>query len=247
MEYGDEGKHAQADELRRLILPVPWDLTEEAMKATADHWGELMERHEYGSALIEAQKLEASTRIRFGTNDRSYATVVALFSGTFSAQGRYDLAEQRDKRALAIMEENYKMDEFAIIEKSPINDDYLFVLGVSGHLDRVYADEHKYAEAEIHMKKKLANLMRKVGPKHPGVAACLNNLANVIASQGRYSEAESFYNQVFEIEEKSLGPNHPELITTLNNLAEVYQKQGRITEAEEARKRVSSIREKIKQ
>jgi CHAT domain-containing protein/Tfp pilus assembly protein PilF len=90
----------------------------------------------------------------------------------------------------------------------------------------------------------LAEKERALGPDHPDVAMCLNNLAFVYHAQGRYAEAESLLNRVMAITEKALGPDHPDSATCLNNLAMLYQDQGRYADAEPLFSRALAIWEK---
>ena len=137
LEYGAEGKQAQADELRQLILPVPWEQTIDVMMATNERYQELMKRGEYGRALVEAQKLEALQRVTSGTENKGYASVIARFADAHAAQSRYDLAEDRYKRALAIIE---KIDRHADVDE--------FVLRTLDQLAELYSRQDRYADAE---------------------------------------------------------------------------------------------------
>ncbi|CAN0113270.1 unnamed protein product, partial [Ectocarpus sp. 12 AP-2014] len=66
---------------------------------------------------------------------------------------------------------------------------------------------------------------KALGPDHPDVASCLNNLAGLRQSQGKYDEAEPLYIRAVAIREKALGPDHPDVASCLNNLADLLQSQ----------------------
>lgn len=51
---------------------------------------------------------------------------------------------------------------------------------------------------------------RTVGPGHPEVAACLNNLAVLLKGVGKRAEAEALYRRSIAIKEQALGPTHPQ-------------------------------------
>jgi hypothetical protein len=51
---------------------------------------------------------------------------------------------------------------------------------------------------------------RALGPEHPEVAACLNNLAVLLKGAGRRGEAEALYMRCIGIKERALGPTHPQ-------------------------------------
>src|SRR5688572_30803796 len=58
----------------------------------------------YSAALIEAQKLKAGVKARFGTDHANYAAALNLLAIVYRAQGKYAEAEAHLKRALAIYE-----------------------------------------------------------------------------------------------------------------------------------------------
>src|SRR5262245_61453064 len=59
----------------------------------------------YAAALIEAQKLEADAKARFGTNHTSYAAALHNLGLVNTAQRKYGEAEALYQRALAIREQ----------------------------------------------------------------------------------------------------------------------------------------------
>jgi hypothetical protein len=56
------------------------------------------------AAVVEAQKLEAVVKGRFGTSHRSYAVALNNLALVYWRQGKYSEAEELFKRALAIRE-----------------------------------------------------------------------------------------------------------------------------------------------
>jgi CHAT domain-containing protein/Tfp pilus assembly protein PilF len=104
--------------------------------------------------------------------------------------------------------------------------------------------EGKYREAIAPAEQALALRERSLGPHHPDVAECLNDLALLYKSQGEYAKAEPLYIRALDIFEKVLGPNHPDVGTSLNNLASLHQDQGEYAKAEPLYARALAIREK---
>ena len=51
-----------------------------------------------------------------------------------------------------------------------------------------------------------------LGPNHPEVAACVNNLAVLLKTLGRYEEAQNLYESSIAIKERSMGPTHPQVL-----------------------------------
>ena len=56
----------------------------------------------YAAALVEAKKLEAAIKARFGTDHENYAGVLNNLAFLHATLGQYDEAEQLFKRALAV-------------------------------------------------------------------------------------------------------------------------------------------------
>ena len=85
----------------------------------------------------------------------------------------------------------------------------------------------RYGEALPFTRSALELGERRFGPKHPGTAKFLNNLAELYHTQGRYADAEPLYKRALAIYEKALGPDHPDVGLILSNLSELYRSQGR--------------------
>ncbi len=100
-----------------------------------------------------------------------------------------------------------------------------------------------YSEAEPMLERAVAITEQALGPDHPSLGTCLNNLATLYSDQGRYEEAEPLVQRDMAITEQALGPDHPSLAVSLNNLAGLYRDQGRYEEAEPLVQRAVSIKE----
>jgi tetratricopeptide (TPR) repeat protein len=85
---------------------------------------------------------------------------------------------------------------------------------------------------------------KTLGPEHPHVATCLNNLAELYKFQGKYTDAEPLYQQALQIMEKALGPEHPHLATCLENYALLLRMTRKEAEALPFESRARAIREK---
>jgi tetratricopeptide (TPR) repeat protein len=100
-----------------------------------------------------------------------------------------------------------------------------------------------YAEAEPLLRRALAVDERSLGPNHPNVATCLNNLAALLHDTNRLKEAESLYRRALAIDEQSFGANDPRVATCLNNLSQLLQATNRLEEAESLYRRALAIDE----
>lgn len=101
----------------------------------------------------------------------------------------------------------------------------------------------KLEEAQIEYRRALTVWEASLGPEHPHVAVCRNNLAGVILSQGKHEEAEAEYRRVLALWEAALGPEHPHVAAAVHNIAAALQGQGRLQEAEAEYRRALALRE----
>jgi tetratricopeptide (TPR) repeat protein len=65
-----------------------------------------------------------------------------------------------------------------------------------------------------------------LGPEHPDVGRCLNNLGAIRHNRGDYATAVALHKRALGIREKALGPEHPDTGVSLGNLGNVYRDQG---------------------
>ena len=115
---------------------------------------ELRAAGNYAAALIEAQKLEAGIKARFGVNHGNYAVALNNLALVYEGQGRYTDAEANHKRALAINEK-------------ALGADHPDVATTLNNLAVVYNNQGKYAEAEGLYKRALAIYEKALGADHP--------------------------------------------------------------------------------
>ena len=108
----------------------------------------------------------------------------------------------------------------------------------------LYEAQGRYTDAEPLMKRALAITEKALGPEHPDVGACLDNLAALYVAQARYTDAEPLYKRALDIVEKALPVGHPDIARSPpRSLAELYEDQGRYDEAEPLiRRRWASVR-----
>jgi tetratricopeptide (TPR) repeat protein len=101
-----------------------------------------------------------------------------------------------------------------------------------------------HADAEPLKRRVLAITEKNLGPDHPIVAACLNNLAQLLQDTNRLVEAEPLMRRALAIDEKYFGPDDPVVSRGLNNLALLLQTTNRLDEAEPLLRRALAISEK---
>src|SRR5215471_3623589 len=258
--------------LAAYLALVPAGAQQSDLQAIYKRFQEYYQAGNYAAAVVEAQKLEAVVKGRFGTSHTNYAAALNRLALVYWRQGKYSEAEGLYKRALAIREkalgashpdvgqtlhnlglvyrdqgkdtEAAGLFERALaIRETALGANHLDVAHTLHNLGLVYWRQGKYSEAEGLYKRALAVREKALGANHSDVGQTLHNLALVYWKQGKYSEAEGLYKRALAVREKALGANHPDVGRTFNNLALVYRDQGKYAEAEELLKRALVIRE----
>jgi tetratricopeptide (TPR) repeat protein len=102
----------------------------------------------------------------------------------------------------------------------------------------------KFAEAEQLLRRAVSFDERTLGPDHPNVATCLNNLAALLHDSNRLEEAEQLYRRALAIDERSFGSNDGKVATCLNNLAALLYDTDRLNEAELLYRRALKVDER---
>ena len=82
-----------------------------------------------------------------------------------------------------------------------------------------------------------------LGPDHPNVAACLNNLATVLCALGQPAAAQPLLERAVTIAEKAYGPDHPDVAACLNSLSTALCALGQPAAAQPLLQRAATITE----
>jgi CHAT domain-containing protein/tetratricopeptide (TPR) repeat protein len=220
-----------------LVLAACWGALGFAQQgdigALQKRFRELFAAGDYAAALMEAQKLEAAVKERFGTQHERYADVLVAQANVLRTLGRYPEAEGLAKRAVATAEQ-------AKGTTHPVVATALTSLGLA------YELQGRYGEAEPLYRRALA-IRQLAGDASPvPLARALNNLAVLQRKQGRYRDAEELGRRVLALLEKAKGDNEAETALALNNLAVTYEAQARYGEAEADYRRALAIYERIR-
>ncbi len=131
--------------------------------------------------------------------------------------GNYGVAEDLNRRALAIMEH-----ALGDIEQTAV---------YAHNLSRVFLAQDKPLEAVPFLQRFLEIREGVFGPNDSHVADALGNLANVYAELGKHERAETLYKRAISIYEGQLGTEHPKLAAILSCLAASLRSVGNIAEA----------------
>lgn len=102
-------------------------------------------------------------------------------------------------------------------------------LRLLGHL---YAEQGRFFEADAAYEDALQIRTEELGPRHPGVAAILNDQALLLARSGELGAARAAVEEARSITEAAFGPDHPRMAEHLHNLGYIAQAEGKLEEAE---------------
>ena len=110
-----------------------------------------------------------------------------------------------------------------------------------------YDEIGRYAEARAMAEKAVAIQLAELGPNHPEVAVCYNNLGNIASDEGDLARASDYYHRALAIREKTTpaGDDPLNLSNVLNNLGIVAFDQRRWDDALAFHHRALAIRERI--
>jgi len=141
---------------------------------------QLMARGDHAAALLEAQKLEATTKAQFGTNHTSYAYVLNVLATVYLVQEKFDEAEGLYRRAMAIREQ-------------VLGEDHLEVAHTLINLSLVYSLQRKFAQAEEILRRALKIQEKALGENDPTIAPTLGLIASACLGQGKRQEADALH------------------------------------------------------
>ncbi|KAH8651688.1 hypothetical protein BGZ61DRAFT_406278 [Ilyonectria robusta] len=189
-------------------------------------------------------------------------------------KGRYEEAEEMDRRALgtrervlgrehphtlasvsnlaSVLRRQGKYEEAEQMNRRALEwyekvlgREHPYTLASVHNFALVLRYQGKYEEAEQVNWRALKAREKVLGREHPDTLASVYNLASVLQNQGKYEEAEQMHRQVFEWYEKVLGREHPHTLASVSNLASVLRRQGKYEEAEQMNRRALEWYEKV--
>jgi tetratricopeptide (TPR) repeat protein len=98
-----------------------------------------------------------------------------------------------------------------------------------------------HQQAKLHDRQALSIAEAALGPDHPDVAICLNNLASSYFDLGRAADAVPLLLRALKITEATLGRDHPDVAIRLGNLANSYRNLGRAADSVPLEQRALTI------
>ncbi|KAI4086757.1 MAG: hypothetical protein LQ339_009003 [Xanthoria mediterranea] len=163
---------------------------------------------------------------------RGWTAVLSNAAWYAAEQGRYDEAEQMNRRAL----DGYE---------KVLGKEHPSTLTSVSNLASVLRFQGKYDEAEQINRRALDSSEKVLGNEHPSTLTSVSNLTLVLRDQGKYDEAEQINRRALDSREKVLGNEHPDTLISVSNLALVLRDQGKYEEAELMNRRALDDREKV--
>src|SRR6516225_8842054 len=121
--------------LATYLALVPAGAQQSDPQAIYKRYQEYYQAGNYAAAVVEAQKLEAVAKGRFGTSHTSYAAALNALAIVYWRQGKYSEAEGLFERALTIREK-------------ALGANHLEVGTTLNNLANVYSAQGKNSEAE---------------------------------------------------------------------------------------------------
>ncbi|MDP9072568.1 MAG: FxSxx-COOH system tetratricopeptide repeat protein, partial [Actinomycetota bacterium] len=94
------------------------------------------------------------------------------------------------------------------------------------HVGRYHRSRSDLARARVSIELSLALTEGSHGPRHPGLAAPLNDLGWVLRDLAEPAAARACFERALAINEATYGPSHPDVAVTLDNLAQLLYAQG---------------------
>src|SRR5260370_10315112 len=85
-----------------IWLPTPIAAQPADIVAMLQRYRAFFDAGNFPAALVEAQKLEATVKARYGDTNPNYGITLGLLSTIYTRQGNYRAAEDLLKRVLAI-------------------------------------------------------------------------------------------------------------------------------------------------
>ena len=184
----------------------------------------LQRRYAEAESLIdEGTKLFTKSQ---GEDHPNVAFGLTSLATAYYYEGRYDLAEQEARKAVAISEKSSKASHT--------------YARASGMLGRILSTTGRAREAEPLLREALAVLEPRVPRQSNPMATILGNLGDCLAAQARYADAEPLLNESYTILKAVHLPQSPMLDEARQRLVSLYEAWGKPQEAARYRSQLSN-------
>ena len=96
----------------------------------------------------------------------------------------------------------------------------------------ILPEQGRYPEAEVRLRKALAEVESQLGPDHEEAATACNNLGTLFKYTGNIQEAETLYRRALTILTRQFGEDGPELASLYHNMGGLEHAGARFAEGE---------------
>ena len=210
----DQGKHAEAELMLRMLLEVHMRVLGAEHPNTLNTAGQLAvsvtakaTKRQGNPAEAEAMNREvlgAHKRV-LGAEHPATLTSTCNLAMSLTLQGKHAEAEAMNRELLGV-------------QKRVLGADHPSTLSSAGNLAMSLSRQGKYADAAAIQREVLGVKTRVLGANHPSTLTSANNLAGSLFHQGKLSEAEQMLQAVLAGQQYVLGPTHPDTTQTANSL-----------------------------
>ena len=181
------------------------------------------------------------------------------FANVYTAQGRYDEAEQLFRTAMGTAKWDAEFDwclrytadlanmyreqgQYGKAEslfnktlealRQKRGDEHFLTLSSMYGLVRLYIDQNRYEDAQTLFSEALPIARRRLREDHPVTLRLVNTFAVLHTKQKQYDEAEGLFAEALKGRQRELGDDHPDTLESKNELAVLYKEQARYEDAE---------------
>ena len=213
--YSETSRYSEAETSYKRAIEIDESIAralESENPQLATDLGNLAELYRVQGRFAEAEPLYERSRGIYQRTARYESVGISLNNQAmlYANQNRNEDAEQLFQASIA---------QF---KAAPARPEY--VANPFMGLARIYSIQHKYPEAEHHLKKAITILEKvpsndAMGSLAPEMlVSCLEGLSVVQSAQGRQGEAEISYQRALTIAEQTLGSQHPRVMEMRKSL-----------------------------
>ena len=188
----------------------------------------LVGRHKQAGGLYKKAMISLSKLL--GKQDPELGICWYQIGKLQEALGKYDMAEEPYKKALALMEKNGRN---------------VIMIDILGKLAGLYMELERESEAIMLYERLCAYKEESPNPDNATLIVVYNNLGEAYKFSGRYEEAETKYKRALVLTEELRGKEHAAVGSILQQLVMLCQKQKKMEEADAHQARATAIFQRV--
>jgi len=153
------------------------------------------------------------------TDGGNLSFTLERFALELQAQGKYDEAEPRLRKALEV-------------RRVTLGNWHQSTLACINNLGTLLQDKGDLASAEPLLREALEGSRETLGNRHPDTLCSINNLGQLLRAKGDLASAELLFREALEVQRETLGSRHSNTLASVNNLGTLLQDKGDLASAE---------------